>query len=180
MHRGAARSFLVECEMLRNVRHQNLVKVLTACSGADYHGNDFKALVYEFMENGSLDDWLHPSTLRSDEVPKCLCVLQRLNISIDIACALEYLHYHSGTPIVHCDLKPSNVLLDKEMTAHVSDFGLVKFLSDGRLGSAANQSSSVGARGTIGYCPPGKFFLFLTNLIFFFSFFVKITGMELD
>ena len=161
--RGAAKSFVAECEILRNARHRNLVKVLTACSGVDYHGNDFKALVYEFMENGSLDDWLHPST-------RCLCVLQRLNISIDIACALEYLHYHSGTPIVHCDLKPSNVLLDKEMTAHVSDFGLVKFLSDWRLGSAANQSSSIGARGSISYCPLGEFFLLLTNLIFFFSF----------
>ncbi|EEF33525.1 serine-threonine protein kinase, plant-type, putative [Ricinus communis] len=154
MHRGAAKSFLAECKVLRNVRHRNLVKVLTACSGIDYHGNDFKALVYEFIDNGSLDDWLHPRPLRSDEVPRTLNVLHRLNISIDVACALEYLHCHSGTPIIHCDLKPSNVLLNKEMTGHVSDFGLAKFLSDEKLNSAANHSSSVGARGTIGYCPP--------------------------
>eukprot|EP00257_Ricinus_communis_P021222 XP_015580653.2 probable LRR receptor-like serine/threonine-protein kinase At3g47570 [Ricinus communis] len=153
LRRGASKSFLVECEILRKTRHRNLVKVLTACAGVDYRGNDFKALVYEFMDNGSLDDWLHP-TLGSDEVPKTLKFLQRLNIAIDVACALEYLHYHSGTPIVHCDLKPSNVLLDGEMTGHVSDFGLVKFLQDGKIDFSANHSSSVEARGTIGYCPP--------------------------
>ncbi|XP_058008012.1 probable LRR receptor-like serine/threonine-protein kinase At3g47570 [Hevea brasiliensis] len=152
INREASKSFIAECEVLRNVRHRNLVKVLTACSGVDYHGNDFKALVYDFMVNGSLDGWLH-STLGLDEVPRTLSVLQKLNIAIDIACALEYLQHHCGTPIVHCDLKPSNILLDEEMTAHVSDFGLVKLLSNVTLGYT-NQSSSVGVRGTIGYCPP--------------------------
>ena len=113
MREGAARSFLAECEILRNVRHRNLVKVLTACSGFDYRGNDFKALVYEFMDNGSLDDWLHPSTLQSDEVPRSLSVLKRLNIFIDISCALEYLHFNFRTPIVHYDLKPSMFFLTK-------------------------------------------------------------------
>ncbi|XP_048231338.1 probable LRR receptor-like serine/threonine-protein kinase At3g47570 isoform X2 [Ricinus communis] len=155
MRRGASKSFLAECEVLRNVRHRNLVKVLTACSGVDYRGNDFKALVYEFMDNGNLDDWLHPSpTLGLDEVPRTLNIVQRLNIAIDVACALEYLHCHSGTTIVHCDPKPSNLLLDKEMSGHVSDFGLVKFLQDGNIDFCTNQSNSVGARGTIGYCPP--------------------------
>ena len=56
----ASKSFLAECEALRNIRHQNLVKVVTACSGVDYQGNDFKALVYEFMANGNLEEWLHP------------------------------------------------------------------------------------------------------------------------
>ncbi|XP_020540234.1 probable LRR receptor-like serine/threonine-protein kinase At3g47570 isoform X2 [Jatropha curcas] len=150
--RGASKSFLAECAAIRNIRHRNLVKVLTACSSVDYQGNDFKALVYEFMSNGSLDDWLHP-ILGPDEVPRTLNVLQRLNIAIDVACALEYLHLHCGAPIVHCDLKPNNILLDEEMTAHVSDFGLAKFLADDRLDSA-NQFSSLGLRGTIGYCPP--------------------------
>ncbi|XP_021651021.2 probable LRR receptor-like serine/threonine-protein kinase At3g47570 [Hevea brasiliensis] len=153
MRRGASKSFITECEALRNVRHRNLVKVLTACSGVDYHGNDFKALVYDFMVNGSLDVWLHP-TLGLDEVPRTLNVFRRLNIAIDVASALEYLHCHCGTPIVHCDLKPSNVLLDEEMIGHVSDFGLVKFLSIGMLNYSTNQSSSLGIRGTIGYCPP--------------------------
>ncbi|XP_057991085.1 probable LRR receptor-like serine/threonine-protein kinase At3g47570 [Hevea brasiliensis] len=153
MRRGASKSFITECEALRNVRHRNLVKVLTACSGVDYHGNDFKALVYDFMVNGSLDVWLHP-TLGLDEVPRTLNVIQRLNIAIDVASALEYLHCHCGTPIVHCDLKPSNVLLNEDMIGHISDFGLVKFLSIGMLNCSTNQSSSLGIRGTIGYCPP--------------------------
>jgi hypothetical protein len=62
----ASKSFLVECQALRNIRHQNLVKILTVCSGVDYQGNDFKALVYEVMVNGSLADWLH-STATEDE-----------------------------------------------------------------------------------------------------------------
>ncbi|PKI69219.1 hypothetical protein CRG98_010356 [Punica granatum] len=64
---GASKSFIAECEALRNIRHRNLVKVLTACSGSDYLGNDFKALVYEFMVNGSLDEWLHPPVRTSGE-----------------------------------------------------------------------------------------------------------------
>ncbi|XP_055962086.1 probable LRR receptor-like serine/threonine-protein kinase At3g47570 [Mercurialis annua] len=149
MRRGASKCFLAECEVLRNVRHRNLVKVLTACFGVDYRGNDFKALVYEFMDNGNLHDWLHPTH------PRSLSIDQRLNIAIDVASALEYLHCHSGTlPIVHCDLKPSNILLDKEMTAHVGDFGLVKFLSQQISQYSTGQSSSLRAIGTIGYCPP--------------------------
>ncbi|XP_050237381.1 probable LRR receptor-like serine/threonine-protein kinase At3g47570 [Mercurialis annua] len=150
MRRGASKSFLAECEVLRNVRHRNLVKVLSACSSVDYGNNDFKALVYEFMDNGSLDDWLHPT-----HHPKNLSIIQRFNIVIDVACALEYLHCHSGTlPIVHCDVKPSNVLLDKEMIAHVGDFGLVKFLNKEMLHSTSNHSSSLATIGTIGYFPP--------------------------
>ena len=74
---GASKSFIAECEALRNIRHRNLVKVLTGCSSIDYQGHDFKALVYEFMENGNLDEWLHP-TSRMDEAveePKNLSLL---------------------------------------------------------------------------------------------------------
>ncbi|CAL5366258.1 unnamed protein product [Camellia sinensis] len=124
--RGASKSFIAECKALRNIKHRNLVKVLTACSGVDYQGNDFKTLVYDFMENGSLDEWLHPVN-REEELhnePKKLSLHQRLNISIDVACALDYLHHQCSTPIVHCDLKPSNVLLNNDMTGHVGDFGM--------------------------------------------------------
>ena len=152
--RGASKSFIAECKALRNIRHRNLVKVLSACSGVDYQGNDFKALVYEFMVNGSLEKWLHPSP-SDDEIPEKLNFLQRLNVAIDVACALDYLHHGCHTPIIHCDLKPSNVLLDNEMIARVGDFGLAKFIQEATRNSTTNQESSVGIRGSIGYTAPG-------------------------
>uniref|UniRef100_A0A7N2LEJ9 non-specific serine/threonine protein kinase n=1 Tax=Quercus lobata TaxID=97700 RepID=A0A7N2LEJ9_QUELO len=155
-YHGASKSFIAECEALRNTRHRNLVKVLTSCCGIDYQGHNFNALVYEFMRNGNLDEWLHP-TSRSNETleePRSLSLLQRLNIAIDVANALDYLHHNCHTTIVHCDLKPSNILLDDEMVGHVGDFGLAKFLSGAIQDSSQNQSSSIGIRGTIGYTPP--------------------------
>ncbi|CAN1816817.1 Probable LRR receptor-like serine/threonine-protein kinase At3g47570 [Linum perenne] len=115
--RGASKSFMAECEALKNIRHKNLVRIITVCSR-----NEFKALVYEYLANGSLEDWLHNPIERLD-------VSTRLNISIDIASAIDYLHNHCGSPIVHCDLKPSNILLDDDMVAHVGDFGLARFIS---------------------------------------------------
>ncbi|KDP45092.1 hypothetical protein JCGZ_18534 [Jatropha curcas] len=157
MDRGALESFLAECETLRNIRHRNLVKVLTVCSSVDYHGNDFKALVYEFMANGSLEEWLHP-VVGADEInvaSRSLNILQRLNIAIDVACALDYLHHHCAEkPIIHCDLKPSNILLDEEMIGHIGDFGLAKFHIAPSHADMSNQLSSIGIRGTIGYAPP--------------------------
>ncbi|XP_012454488.1 probable LRR receptor-like serine/threonine-protein kinase At3g47570 [Gossypium raimondii] len=155
LNHGASRSFLAECEVLKNIRHRNLVKVLTAISGVDYQGNDFKALVYEFMVNGSLEDWLHPPAGTNEpETIRNLNLFQRLNMAIDVAHALEYLHHHCEILIIHCDLKPSNILLDEEMVAHISDFGLAKILSTDKLNYSASQSSSLGLRGTIGYAPP--------------------------
>ncbi|XVF29366.1 hypothetical protein REPUB_Repub15cG0114900 [Reevesia pubescens] len=155
-HTGASKSFIAECKALRNIRHRNLVKVLTACSSSDYDGNDFKALIYELMANGSLEDWLHPSVSihGTQNAEKNLTLYQRLNVAVDVSCALEYLHCHCETPIVHCDLKPSNVLLDDEMVGHVGDFGLAKFRSADMQNYSNNQSSSLGLRGTIGYTPP--------------------------
>ncbi|KDP40924.1 hypothetical protein JCGZ_24923 [Jatropha curcas] len=87
---GALKSFVAECEALRNIRHENLVKELTACSGVDYKGNDFKDLVSEFMVNGSLNNWLHPTSLEINEGSRTSNLLQRLNIAIDVAHALRY------------------------------------------------------------------------------------------
>ncbi|MBA0571424.1 hypothetical protein Golob_004999, partial [Gossypium lobatum] len=83
-----------------------------------------------------------------------LNLFQRLNVAIDVAHALEYLHHRCQILIIHCDLKPSNILLDTEMVAHLSDFGLAKILSAERLNYSASQSNSLGLRGTIGYAPP--------------------------
>ena len=143
--------------------------MLTACSSIDHQGRAFKALVYEFLGNGNLDEWLHPTPRKNDalEKPRKLSFLQRLNIAIDVASVLEYLHYHCETPIVYCDLKPSNVLLDDEMVGHVSDFGLARFLHDIIQDSSTNQLSSIGVRGKIGYTPLGKFILHFLNLIAF-------------
>jgi hypothetical protein len=58
MQRGTSQSFVAECNTLRCARHQNLVKILTVCSSIDFQGCDFKALVYEFLPNGNLDQWL--------------------------------------------------------------------------------------------------------------------------
>uniref|UniRef100_A0A7N2LC98 non-specific serine/threonine protein kinase n=1 Tax=Quercus lobata TaxID=97700 RepID=A0A7N2LC98_QUELO len=135
LRHGASKSFIAECEALRNIRHRNLVK---------------------FMTNGNLDEWLHPIS-RINEVPEeqtNLNFLQRLNIAIDVANALEYLHHCCHSPIVHCDLKPSNVLLDDEMIGHVGDFGLARFLREATQECFTNQSSSIGLKGTVGYAPP--------------------------
>ncbi|KAJ4807406.1 Leucine-rich receptor-like protein kinase family protein [Rhynchospora pubera] len=152
---GASRSFFSECEALRNVRHRNLIKVLSSCSSIDQHGNDFKALVFEFMPNGNLASWLHPNTNAYIDRPvRSLNLIQRLSIAVDVAMALEYLHYHGPSPIVHCDLKPSNVLLDDNMTAHVGDFGLARFLESPDALLSQSLKSTGGIKGSIGYIPP--------------------------
>ncbi|XP_071925941.1 uncharacterized protein [Coffea arabica] len=113
----AFESFDAECEMLSNFRHRNLTKVITCCSNAD-----FKAIVLEYMPNGSLENWLYSQNHFLDAT-------QRLTIMIDVAYALHYLHHGHSTPMVHCDLKPSNILLSQDMVAHLCDFGISKLLS---------------------------------------------------
>uniref|UniRef100_A0A5B7C9R3 non-specific serine/threonine protein kinase n=1 Tax=Davidia involucrata TaxID=16924 RepID=A0A5B7C9R3_DAVIN len=142
-----------ECKALKSIRHRNLLKIITVCSSVDHQGNDFKGLVFEFMSNGNLDQWLHPRDNGQCHT-KSLNIIQRLNIAIDVASAMDYLHHHCQTTIVHCDLKPSNVLLDDDMTAHVGDFGLAKFLFDASNNPFNNQTISAGLKGSIGYIPP--------------------------
>ncbi|XP_024028207.1 probable LRR receptor-like serine/threonine-protein kinase At3g47570 [Morus notabilis] len=147
--KGADKSFIAECNALRSVRHRNLVKILTCCSSIDYNGNEFKALVFEYMSNGSLEKWFHP--MNNDENHSTrLNLLQRLNISMDVASAIHYLHDDCDQPIIHCDLKPSNVLLDNEMVAHVTDFGFARLISNTTSFLNA-QTSTTGMKGTIGY-----------------------------
>ncbi|KAL5699414.1 non-specific serine/threonine protein kinase [Ranunculus cassubicifolius] len=153
LHReGASKSFLTECNALKNIRHRNLLKIITSCSGTDFQGDDFKALVFEFMPNGSLEEWLHPNEQKLDS--RYLNFVQRMNIAMDVASALEYLHHNCHPGVVHCDLKPSNVLLDDDMTAHVADFGIAKIFADPSHDSAQSLASSVAVKGSIGYVAP--------------------------
>ncbi|XP_062020561.1 probable LRR receptor-like serine/threonine-protein kinase At3g47570 [Rosa rugosa] len=133
---GAFTSFEVECEVLSNVRHRNLVKVISCCSQID-----FKGLVLNYMPNGSLEKWLYSQN-------SSLNIMQRLDIMIDVASALEYLHHGYEVPIVHCDLKPSNNLLDDDMVAHVADFGIARLLGGG---DSMTQTMTL---ATIGYTAP--------------------------
>ncbi|GAY62634.1 hypothetical protein CUMW_219430, partial [Citrus unshiu] len=133
----ASRSFAAEFNALRNIRHRNLIKIITICSSIDFEGFDFKAI-----SNGQLR----------------LCNLsltQRVNIAIDVAFAIEYLRHHCQPSIVHGDLKPSNILLDQDVVTHVGDLGLAKFLYGYEPGTTAETaSSSIGINGTVGYVAP--------------------------
>ncbi|CAL5414333.1 unnamed protein product [Camellia sinensis] len=155
--RGASKSFMSECKALRAIRHRNILKILCVCSSVDFHGNEFKALVYEFMANGNLGNWLHQVSVGDNEQledPRNLKLIQKMGISIDIDSALEYLHCGCESTIIHGDLKPSNVLLDDEMIVHIGDFGLAKIISTVSSDVAQGQSNSIAIRGTIGYVAP--------------------------
>uniref|UniRef100_A0ACD5WNF4 Uncharacterized protein n=1 Tax=Avena sativa TaxID=4498 RepID=A0ACD5WNF4_AVESA len=115
---AAHNSFLTECEVLRNTRHRNIVKAVTVCSTVDLQNNEFKAIVFDFMANGSLDMWVHPK-LHQNSPKRALSFSQRLKIAMDVALALDYMHNQLTPPLIHCDLKPGNVLLDYDMTARV-------------------------------------------------------------
>ncbi|XP_038701904.1 probable LRR receptor-like serine/threonine-protein kinase At3g47570 [Tripterygium wilfordii] len=133
---GAFKSFDAECKVLQTTRHRNLVKIITSCSNLD-----FRALIMEYMSNGSLEKWLYSEN-------RNLNLFQRVNIMIDVATTLDYLHYSQSDPIVHCDLKPSNILLDEDMVAHVGDFGIAKILPK------AEDAMHTMTLGTIGYVAP--------------------------
>ncbi|XP_060195245.1 LRR receptor-like serine/threonine-protein kinase FLS2 [Lycium barbarum] len=133
---GTFQTFDRECEILRNLRHRNLTKIISSCCNLD-----FKALVLEYMPNVSLDNLLYSQDYSIN-------IMQRLNVMVDVASALEYLHHGYFVPIIHCDMKPSNVLLDKDMVGHLADFGIIKFLT--KEESIAHTATFA----TIGYIAP--------------------------
>ena len=173
--RGAFKSFTTERDVLRNTVHPNIIRMLTTCSSVDFMGNDFKAMVFEFMANGSLDNWLHPIAYEQSNLEK-FNITRRISIAIDVASALNYLHHSGEEPIIHCDIKPSNILLDDNMAAHLSDFGLARPQVETLIRSSMHTCSTYGFRGTIGYVASGEnfFTVFISMLYFYLLLFVHL------
>ncbi|CAI9786688.1 unnamed protein product [Fraxinus pennsylvanica] len=130
------KSFDIESEVLSTIRHRNLIKIIGCCSNTE-----FNALILDYMPNGSLEKWLYSHNYFLD-------MLKRLNIAIDVALALEYLHHGLEFTVLQCDLKPSNVLLDEDMVGHVADFGIAKLFGQGE---SMAQTKTL---ATIGYMAP--------------------------
>jgi serine/threonine protein kinase len=107
------------------------------------------------MPNGSLNGWLH-TKYDMPTVRNTLSLEQRLEIAVDIMSALDYLHNHCQPPIVHCDLKPGNILIAEDMSARVGDFGISRILPESTSKILQNSNGTIGIRGSIGYVAPGN------------------------
>lgn len=139
-NRGQAeKEFKVEVEAIGRVRHKNLVRLLGYCVEGAH-----RMLVYEYVDNGNLDQWLH-----GDVGPVSPLTWEiRMNIILGTAKGLAYLHEGLEPKVVHRDVKSSNILLDRQWHPKVSDFGLAKLLR--------SETNHVTTRvmGTFGYVAP--------------------------
>ncbi|XP_068649186.1 putative leucine-rich repeat receptor-like serine/threonine-protein kinase At2g24130 [Aristolochia californica] len=147
---NSTKSFNRECQILKQIRHRNLMRIVTACSLPD-----FKALVLPFMANGSLESHLYGDSTRYSS----LSLIERVNICSDVAEGMAYLHHHSPVQVIHCDLKPSNILLNDDMTALVSDFGIARLVmtvdQEGNMNSESSTNSTTNLLcGSVGYIAP--------------------------
>ncbi|KAJ4786695.1 Protein kinase superfamily protein [Rhynchospora pubera] len=135
----AEKEFRVEVEAIGHVRHKNLVQLLGYCAEGTQ-----RMLVYEYVNNGNLEQWLHGAMQHKG----FLTWEARIKILLGTAKALAYLHEAIEPKVVHRDIKSSNILIDDEFEAKVSDFGLAKLLGAGK--------SHVNTRvmGTFGYVAP--------------------------
>ncbi|XP_075512838.1 uncharacterized protein LOC142548419 [Primulina tabacum] len=142
------KEFLAEVEILGSIRHSNIVKLLCCISS-----EESKLLVYEYMENCSLDRWLHGKKRQYSFSGSVHHVVldwpKRLQIAVGAAQGLFYMHHACSPPIIHRDVKSSNVLLDSEFNAKIADFGLARTLIKN---SEPNTMSAVA--GSIGYIAP--------------------------
>jgi serine/threonine protein kinase len=134
------REFTAEVEALSMVQHDNLVPLWGYCIQGDS-----KLLIYSYIENGILDDWLHN---RDDDASLFLDWPMRLKIAQGASRGLAYIHDDCKPHIVHCDIKSSNILLDKEFKAYVADFGLSRLI----LANKTHVTTEL--VGTLGYIPP--------------------------
>ena len=105
-------------QVIGKTHHKNLVRLLGYCA----EGKSERLLVYEYMSNGTLADRL----FKSERLPDWS---ERVQIALDVARGILYLHEECETPIIHCDIKPQNILMDDFWTAKISDFGLAKLLN---------------------------------------------------
>ncbi|TVU01013.1 hypothetical protein EJB05_53532, partial [Eragrostis curvula] len=139
--------FLKEISIIAHVHHRSLVRLLGSCRvpGAGWY------LVYPFFENGSLDRWLFHGEERRRPLPWPA----RQRIAVDVARALAYLHHDCRRQILHLDIKPGNVLLDGDLRAHVSDFGISLSVARDLMTTTASAAvvDTLG-RGTFGYMAP--------------------------
>nr|XP_017242515.1 PREDICTED: U-box domain-containing protein 34 isoform X2 [Daucus carota subsp. sativus] len=133
--------FLKEVEVLSKLRHPHMVLLLGACP-------EDGCLVYEFMEKGNLEDHIFR---RSGRPP--LPWFIRFRIAFEIACGLAFLHNSKPDPIIHCDLKPGNILLDKNFVSKIGDVGLAKLISDVVPDNITEYGDSIIA-GTLFYMDP--------------------------
>ncbi|CAL9027771.1 unnamed protein product [Prunus brigantina] len=140
------KEFLAEVKILSSIRHANIVKLM-CCISKD----NSKLLVYEYSENRSLDRWLHkrnrPSNLSRSVHHVALDWPKRLHIAVGAAQGLCYMHHDRVPPVVHRDVKSSNILLDSDFNAKIADFGLAKMLV--KQGELATMSAVAGSFGYI-------------------------------
>eukprot|EP00253_Pinus_taeda_P004784 PITA_04784 len=140
---GAHKSFERECKVLGKIRHRNLIRIITS-----YSDLQTKALIFPFMSNGSLEKWLYPD----GQEESGLSLFQRLNITIDIAQGMAYLHHYCFMQVIHCDLKPNNVLLGEDMTSYLIDFGIATICFANSEDSIVTSTHAL--KGSMGYIPP--------------------------
>ncbi|KAK7279740.1 hypothetical protein RJT34_24797 [Clitoria ternatea] len=138
------KQFRMEVSTISSTHHLNLVRLIGFCSEGRH-----RLLVYEFMKNGSLDNLLFVNE-EEQQTGKFLNWGYRFNIALGAARGFAYLHEECRNCIVHCDVKPENILLDDSYNAKVSDFGLAKLLS-----TVDNRHLTwTSVRGTRGYLAP--------------------------